>query len=64
MKTFPVWLIMIYQRIASNVKYVQDNCEMIQPKKQLLKQLHILVRSMNKIDNEPGDWIYGGCKNL
>ena len=31
-------------------------------KNRLLKQLHILVRSLNKNDNKPGDWIFGVCK--
>ena len=31
-------------------------------KKQLLKELHLSIRSLDKIYNEPGDCIFGGCK--
>ena len=55
---------MRYQRVTPNVKYVQVNCGMIGQTNQLLEQLHILVRLLKKIDNEPGDCIFGVCKNI
>ena len=33
-------------------------------KKQLFKELQLLVRSLNKIDNEPGDCIFGVFKDF
>ena len=53
---------MIYQREISNVINLQDNCRIICQKNQLLKQLHALVRALNKIDNEPGYCIFEVCK--
>ena len=40
---------------TSNAKCVQDNYGIICKKMQLLKEIHILVKALNKIDNEPGD---------
>ena len=57
------WLIMRYQRVTSNVNNVQYNCGIIW-KNQILKELHILVRSLKNIDNEPGDCISGVCKDF
>ena len=53
----------IYHRVISNVNNVQDNCVII-CKNQLLKELHLLVRSLNKIENEPGDSVFGVCKSF
>ena len=30
----------------------------------ILKELHLLVRALNKIDNKPRDWIFGVCKKF
>ena len=36
-------------------------CNYMSTKIQLLRELHILVKALNKIDNEPGDRIFGVC---
>ena len=58
------WLIMIYQRVISNVKNVQDNCGMIWRKIKLLKEIYLLVQWLKTIGNELGDWILGFCNNF
>ena len=58
----PSGLIMIYQRVTSNVNNVQDNFGMIWKKHHLLKEIYLFVRSLNKMYNESGDWIFGVCK--
>ena len=55
---------MIYQRVTSNVKNVQDKCGIIWKINSVIEKLHILVRSFKNIDNEPGDCIFGVCRNL
>ena len=55
----------IVNSTTSNVKYAQDNCGMIRKEKfKLSEELHILVRQLNNIDNEPGDCIFGVCKSF
>ena len=46
------------------MKYVQDNCGMICKKIHLFKELHILVKALNTIDNETGDFIFGVCNDF
>ena len=41
---------MRYQRVKSNKKYVEDDYVIIFFK-QLLKEIHILVKALNKINN-------------
>ena len=55
---------MRYNREVSNVKYLQDNCGMICKKIELLKELSFLVKALNKIDNEPVDYIFGFCNEF
>ena len=33
-------------------------------KKELLKELHILIKALNKIDNKPGYCIFRACNEL
>ena len=33
-------------------------------KKKLLNEIHILLKALNKIDNEPGDCIFEVCNNF
>ena len=52
-------LVMIYQRVTSNVKIVQDNCGMIQRKKSVIERTISFIPVIGKFDNEPGDCIFG-----
>ena len=55
---------MRYHRAIPNVIYTQHNCGMMCFKRYPLKELHILVKSLNKIDNKLGYWIFGVCNEF
>ena len=52
---------MIYQIAISNLKNIQDNCGMI-CEKSALETVTYSSEGPEKIDNEPGDSIFGFCK--
>ena len=57
-------LVMIYQRVTSNVKIVQDNCGMIQRKKSVIERTISFIPVIGKFYNEPGDCIFGVWNTL
>ena len=56
---------MIYQRVTSNVKnFTRQLWNYPSTKNLLLKELHILAKALNKIDNEPGYFRIEVLKNI
>ena len=53
---------MRYQRVTSNLKYVQDKFGTIYQKIQFLKQLDVQVKALKKIGNTLGELISEVCK--
>ena len=54
---------MIYQRVTSKVKHVQDNGGMIF-KKTVIERTKYSSEGPKKIDNEPGDYLSGVFKKI
>ena len=56
---FPSLLIVTYQRAILDLKFVSENFGMTCQKNELIKELHFLVRALNKPDTNPIEEIFG-----
>ena len=58
-KKFPSLRTMTYQRKILDVTFVSENFGMTCQKNELIKELHFLVRALNKPDTNPIEEIFG-----